>query len=141
MTYLPDDILCKVDHAAMVSSRETRMPFLDHRVAKLAWRFPLHMKIRGGQGKWALCQVLYKYLLRELSNWPKAGFGILIGPWLRGSLRPWAESLLDQDRLNAAGYFCHTPIRKKWAEHLACQCDHAASLWAILMFQAWLDQQ
>ena len=141
MTYLPDDILCKVDRAAMATSLETRMPFLDHQVAELAWRMPLHMKIRGGQGKWALRQVLYKHVPRELIDRPKAGFGIPVGDWLRGPLRPWAESLLDQNRLNAEGYFYPTPIRKKWAEHLAGQHNHTDSLWAVLMFQAWLEQQ
>lgn len=141
MSYLPDDILCKVDRAAMATSLETRMPFLDHRVAELAWRMPLHMKVRGNIGKWALRQVLYKHVPRELIERPKAGFAIPIGQWLRGPLRDWAEALLAEPRLRSEGYLRPEPIRQRWAEHLSGRKDHTASLWAVLMFQAWLEHQ
>lgn len=136
-SYLPDDILCKVDRAAMGVSLETRTPFLDPDVIALAARLPIKLKIRDGEGKWALRQVLYQHVPREIIDRPKAGFAIPIGLWLRGPLRDWAEDLLSPERLAEDGLFNHNVIRQTWSEHLSGRRDWSARLWTILMFQAW----
>jgi asparagine synthase (glutamine-hydrolysing) len=137
MSYLPDDILCKVDRAAMAVSLETRVPFLDHRVAAVAARIPESMKVRRGGGKHILKRVLYQQAPSEMFERPKAGFGIPVGEWIKGPLRDWAEELLAPGRMREDGWFDADVVQRRWRQHLAGHSDSTPALWSILMFEAW----
>ena len=140
ISYLPDDILVKLDRASLGISLESRVPLLDHRVVEFAWQLPLSLKIRNAQGKWLLRQLLYQYVPKHLIERPKKGFSTPFGSWLRGPLRDWAEDLLNENKLNQQGFLNSDLIRQRWQAHLSQSRNWQYELWDVIMFQAWLKE-
>ena len=140
ITYLPNDILVKVDRAAMASSIETRVPFLNHKLIEYVWKIPQSLKLRNNDGKWILKQILNQYIPKNLTERPKIGFSIPLANWLRGPLKDWAENLLNEKKLQQEGFFNPKLIRDKWEEHLSSKRNWEHDLWDVLMFQAWIDE-
>lgn len=140
-TFLPDDILVKTDRASMAASLEARVPLLDRQIVEFSWRLPRRLKLRRGRGKWLLRQVLYRHVPQQLIERPKMGFSVPLAAWLRGPLRDWAESLLDERVLREAGFFDPAPIRKMYRDHISGRNNNAERIWCVLMFSAWFDMQ
>lgn len=141
MNYLPDDVMVKVDRASMASSLEAREPLLDYRLVEFAWQLPLNMKMRGTESKWALRQILYKYVPKELVERPKMGFGVPIDSWLRGPLREWAADLLSEASINKFGILNPQPLKVKWQQHVEGKHNWQYHLWDALMLQSWLQER
>lgn len=139
-TYLPDDILTKVDRASMAVGLEVRVPLLDHRLIEFAWRLPKPMKLRGTSTKRLLRRILYRHVPKELVDRPKTGFAIPLDNWLRGPLRDWAEALIDEIRLKREGYIEPLPVRHAWSDHLAGRGNAGQAIWGVLMFQSWHER-
>ena len=144
LNYLPNDILTKVDRAAMASSLETRAPFLDQNVISTAWRISKDLKInsnlRKNSGKVVLKKLLEKYIPQKLFIRPKCGFGIPLDDWLRGPLKSWAGDLLAEDNIKNSGYLKSEKITKLWDEHLSFKSNNCSKLWPIIMWQSWLEK-
>jgi asparagine synthase (glutamine-hydrolysing) len=141
VTYLPGDILTKVDRASMAVSLEARAPLLDHRLVEFSFRVPSAVHLRGGESKWLLRRVLERHVPRSLFERPKMGFGVPVGDWLRGPLRDWAESALSAERLHDTGLLRPEPVRALWKRHLAGELNAQYRIWPVLMLVAWLDAQ